>query len=152
MRARGNTSNENRIDPLRLVDLMNSAPRCGAHSRRTGLPCRGAAVRGNARCRMHGGKGSGPPRGNRNAQRHGRFSAKSRAFKFMASMLAWTVDGDERREAATLSNERDILELLALLWAMGAAEAKDGGRDDLQRVAVSVAKQAGLRWVPPVGK
>jgi hypothetical protein len=69
----------------------------------------------------------------------------------MASMLAWTVDGDERREAATLSNERDILELLALLWAMGAAEVDDGGRDDLQRVAVSVAKQAGLKWKPPAG-
>ncbi len=31
------------------------SPRCGAHSRRTGQPCRGPAM-ANGRCRMHGGK------------------------------------------------------------------------------------------------
>jgi hypothetical protein len=38
----------------------HKAPRCGAHSRRTGLPCRAPAVRGKQRCRLHGGKSTGP--------------------------------------------------------------------------------------------
>jgi hypothetical protein len=42
--------------------LIRSAPACGAKTR-AGHPCRQAAVRGRARCRMHGGaKGSGGPR------------------------------------------------------------------------------------------
>ena len=49
----------------RLANLAK-APRCGARNR-AGRPCRQAAVRGRARCRMHGGaKGSGGPRGERN--------------------------------------------------------------------------------------
>jgi hypothetical protein len=47
-------------------------PRCGAHSRRTGQPCRNPAMR-NGRCRMHGGKSTGAPTGSRNGgYRHGR--------------------------------------------------------------------------------
>ena len=34
---------------------------CGAHSRRTGQPCRNPPCRGSRRCRMHGGKASGAP-------------------------------------------------------------------------------------------
>ncbi len=37
----------------------NAAPRCGARSKRTGKPCRGAAMP-NGRCRLHGGKSTGP--------------------------------------------------------------------------------------------
>lgn len=33
-------------------------PRCGAHCRTTGLPCRNPAM-ANGRCRMHGGKSTG---------------------------------------------------------------------------------------------
>ncbi|WP_430625007.1 HGGxSTG domain-containing protein [Rhizorhabdus histidinilytica] len=54
--------------------ILASAPRCGARTR-SGLPCRSPAVNGNRRCRMHGGKGSGAPRGNRNAWKHGLRSA-----------------------------------------------------------------------------
>ncbi len=35
------------------------APRCGAKTR-SGTPCKGPAVRGRARCRLHGGKSTGP--------------------------------------------------------------------------------------------
>lgn len=35
-------------------------PRCGAHCRRTGQPCRNPAM-ANGRCRMHGGKSTGRP-------------------------------------------------------------------------------------------
>src|SRR5438046_5317314 len=37
----------------------NAAPRCGARSKRTGKPCRGAAMP-NGRCKLHGGKSTGP--------------------------------------------------------------------------------------------
>lgn len=35
-------------------------PRCGAHSRRTGNPCKNPSMP-NGRCRMHGGKSTGRP-------------------------------------------------------------------------------------------
>lgn len=35
-------------------------PRCGAHCRTTGWPCRNPAM-ANGRCRMHGGKSTGRP-------------------------------------------------------------------------------------------
>ncbi|WP_422785855.1 HGGxSTG domain-containing protein [Rhizorhabdus argentea] len=50
--------------------ILAKAPRCGARTR-SGDPCRSPAVNGSRRCRMHGGKGSGAPRGNRNAWKHG---------------------------------------------------------------------------------
>lgn len=66
---------------LRNTDAMNESRRCGARTR-AGTPCRAPAVRGNNRCRMHGGaKGSGAPIGNQNALKHGRFSAKNLAFE-----------------------------------------------------------------------
>lgn len=37
----------------------HSAPRCGAKNRQ-GLPCRAPRVRDRKRCRMHGGKSTGP--------------------------------------------------------------------------------------------
>src|SRR5438045_1007385 len=45
----------------RLEALLkaNAAPRCGARSKRTGKPCRGAAMP-NGRCKLHGGKSKGP--------------------------------------------------------------------------------------------
>ncbi len=41
-----------------LLDRANAAPRCGAKGKRTGQPCRGAAMP-NGRCRMHGGTSTG---------------------------------------------------------------------------------------------
>src|SRR4029453_9835097 len=45
----------------RLEALLkaNAAPRCGARSKRTGKPCQGAAMP-NGRCKLHGGKSTGP--------------------------------------------------------------------------------------------
>lgn len=39
---------------------LDHMPRCGAHARRTGQPCRAPAMK-NGRCRVHGGKGGRPP-------------------------------------------------------------------------------------------
>jgi uncharacterized protein YjcR len=59
-------------NPMRLVD----APRCGAKTR-SGAPCASFVVHGKKRCRMHGGIGSGAPRGNTNALKHGLYSARA---------------------------------------------------------------------------
>lgn len=59
---------------VRNTRPMLASPRCGARTR-AGGSCRAAAVRGKARCRMHGGaSGTGAPRANRNALKHGLFT------------------------------------------------------------------------------
>jgi len=61
---------------------LAQAPRCLAQTR-LGTACQSPAVRGSARCRMHGGKGSGAPAGNRNAWKHGARSAETLALMEM---------------------------------------------------------------------
>ena len=69
----------------RLEALLkaNAAPRCGARSKRTGKPCRGAAMP-NGRCKLHGGKSTGPrtaeglARSRRANWKHGHFRGKPR--------------------------------------------------------------------------
>ena len=39
---------------LEALVKANAAPRCGARSKRTGKPCRAAAMP-NGRCKLHGG-------------------------------------------------------------------------------------------------
>lgn len=52
-----------------------AAERCGARTR-GGRSCRKYPVRRRQRCRLHGGaQGTGAPRGNRNALKHGRTTA-----------------------------------------------------------------------------
>ncbi len=50
----------------RLVNLRR-APRCGARNR-AGHPCKRPALRGKARCRLHGGLSSGAPGGEGNGR------------------------------------------------------------------------------------
>lgn len=62
-----------------------SAPRCGARTRR-GTPCRAPAM-ANGRCRMHGGKSTGPrtaeglERSRKARLKHGHYSAQSMALR-----------------------------------------------------------------------
>lgn len=57
---------------------FHQSPRCGAKTR-AGTPCQSPAVKNKARCRMHGGaKGSGAPKRNQNAFKHGGYSRESR--------------------------------------------------------------------------
>jgi hypothetical protein len=44
---------------LEALVRANAALRCGARSKRTGKPCQGAAMP-NGRCKLHGGKSTGP--------------------------------------------------------------------------------------------
>jgi hypothetical protein len=59
---------------LRTTGAMLASPRCGAKTR-CGGACRSPAVHGSKRCRMHGGApGSGAPKANQNARKHGLFT------------------------------------------------------------------------------
>ena len=62
---------------------FESAPRCGAKTKHNNAsPCRCPALRGKARCRIHGGaKGSGAPRRNTNALKHGQTTSEAKAFR-----------------------------------------------------------------------
>lgn len=73
-------------DHPRNVGPMQRAPRCGARTR-SGQECLSPRVSGSARCRMHGGKGSGAPRGNRNAWKDGLFASDMRARRKEYSAL-----------------------------------------------------------------
>ena len=67
----------NPMHPASLAERLALAPRCLARTR-SGKACQSPAVKGKQRCRMHGGKGSGAPNGNRNARKHGARSAETR--------------------------------------------------------------------------
>jgi hypothetical protein len=54
---------------------MRQASRCRARTRR-GSPCQSPAM-ANGRCRMHGGTSPGAPVGNKNALKHGRYTANA---------------------------------------------------------------------------
>src|SRR5690625_4471150 len=50
----------------------NGRELCGAKTR-AGTPCKNGAM-ANGRCRMHGGKSTGPPKKNKNSMKHGLFA------------------------------------------------------------------------------
>ncbi|STX38812.1 HGGxSTG domain-containing protein [Legionella feeleii] len=62
---------------------FESARRCGARAKsNNGKPCRCPAIKGKARCRVHGGaKGTGAPLCNLNALKHGKNTAEAKAFR-----------------------------------------------------------------------
>lgn len=59
----------------RALAALALHPRCGAHCRTTGQPCRNPEM-ANGRCRMHGGKSTGAPRG----EKHYRYRNGSRTI------------------------------------------------------------------------
>jgi hypothetical protein len=65
---------------------MHQSPRCGAHSRSSGKPCRNGAMK-NGRCRMHGGKATGAPKGNKSAWKHGTYSTQSKVLRQLTRIL-----------------------------------------------------------------
>ena len=64
-----------RINLMQSKSAMHQSPRCQARTRR-GTECQSPAMP-NGRCRMHGGRSPGAPKGNRNAWKHGRYSAEA---------------------------------------------------------------------------
>ena len=74
-------------DHPRNTGPMLSSQRCGAKTR-SGRPCMSPAVHGKKRCRMHGGApGSGAPKGNRNALKHGLYTREAIAARRRLSDL-----------------------------------------------------------------
>ena len=86
-------------DHLRNIIPMQNAPRCGAKTR-SAAPCGSPAIVGKARCRMHGGKGSGAPKGNRNALRKGLYTKEVLALEEKLRSV-------RRRLTATISTIED---------------------------------------------
>jgi len=55
---------------------LKSLPRCQATAKSTGRRCGNLAMRDKRVCYLHGGKSPGAPKGNRNAEKHGEYSAE----------------------------------------------------------------------------
>ncbi len=73
------------------MQSAHAAPRCTAHSKRTGCLCKNPAVRGWAVCRMHGAKG-GHGEGKTNpAYRHG---LRTRQYRDMRALVRMLQSGD----------------------------------------------------------
>ena len=62
-------------EPAELHWSFQKAKKCGAKTR-SGGSCRNPAMK-NGRCRLHGGKSTGAPKGNKNAFKHGRYSREA---------------------------------------------------------------------------
>jgi hypothetical protein len=77
---------KSRDNPM-LLD-MQSSPRCGAKTRK-GAPCQSPAMP-NGRCRMHGGPSPGAPKGNKNALKHGWYTADAIALRRLLSRIRST--------------------------------------------------------------
>lgn len=80
---------------------MQAAARCGAKTR-SGGSCQAPSIAGKARCRMHGGKGSGAPKDNRNALKKGLHTAPMRSRRKQVRELL--------RQAELLISELRLLE------------------------------------------
>jgi hypothetical protein len=71
------------------LDLAQAAARCGANRKYDGRPCHGPAM-ANGRCRLHGGKSTGPKtadgaeRSRRAVLRHGFYTAAAEAERRLA--------------------------------------------------------------------
>jgi hypothetical protein len=110
-----------RDEPKQLRD----APRCGAHARTTGQPCRSPRVKNRPKCRMHGGApGSGGPRDEGNGNfKHGKYTHRakelSKVFRELAHtgemLVAKTLDshGLRRKIPAKLRRRRHVKRALA---------------------------------------
>ncbi|MGO8916465.1 MAG: HGGxSTG domain-containing protein [Stellaceae bacterium] len=72
---------------VRNTGPMLASKRCGAKTR-SGKACMSPAASGKSRCRMHGGAaGSGAPRDNKNALKHGRFTREAIAERRLVRSL-----------------------------------------------------------------
>jgi hypothetical protein len=111
-----------RTGPLRDGNQQgnpNLTPRCGAKARTMGgNPCRAPAMK-NGRCRMHGGKATGPTTADGLARlalartKHGRYNAANRAAQRRASALKAETRAQRQlqRAAAVIARSQALLVL-----------------------------------------
>jgi len=81
----GGPREKGRVNPMQRRLAMLESRRCGAKTR-TGTPCRSPAMP-NGRCRMHGGKSTGAPKGNKNAWKHGHYSKGAKSERALLKNL-----------------------------------------------------------------
>lgn len=80
------------VRDLGTGEQPSQPPICGARTR-SGPACDRAPEPGRRRCRLHGGApGTGAPRGNTNAKRNGRYSARSRELRALGRLQVRTAD------------------------------------------------------------
>jgi len=82
---------KHRNNPMQSKLPMHTSRRCGA-STRSGQACRAGAMP-NGRCRMHGGLSPGPPLGNKNALKHGRYTPEASARRRDSAALLRRIQG-----------------------------------------------------------
>lgn len=66
---------------------LRTLPRCNAKAKSTGQRCGNAAMKGKRVCYIHGGKSPGAQRGNKNALKHGFYSAEAIAERQQTRQL-----------------------------------------------------------------
>jgi len=66
---------------------LRTLPRCYATAKSTGRRCGNPAMKGKMVCYIHGGKSKGAPIGNRNALKHGNFTAEAFERRYYLRML-----------------------------------------------------------------
>jgi uncharacterized protein YjcR len=74
---------------IKPMQKAHNSLRCGAKTRRGG-ECQAPAIREKRRCRLHGGLSTGAPKGNQNAFKHGRYTAKAIAQRKQTRALLRT--------------------------------------------------------------
>ncbi len=70
------------------LQSAHDAPRCAAHSKRTGYPCKSPAVRGWNVCRMHGAGGGALAGADHPNYRHGLRSQEMQSIRRLTSFLS----------------------------------------------------------------
>lgn len=99
---------------------------CGAKTR-SGVPCKNRPMT-NGRCRMHGGKSTGPPKGNKNAVKTGEYE----------TIWLDTLDDDERvffdsiplNVMVQIDNEIRLLEIRERRMMKRVKDVMDGWEED----------------------
>lgn len=94
----------------------HSAPRCGAHARTTGNPCKAPAM-ANGRCRMHGGKSTGAPTGKANGNyKHGKQTQERTAQRQAYRGLMSDARNSARQANLTLGIFKQAARDLGVRW------------------------------------
>jgi hypothetical protein len=99
----------------------NLAPRCGARTR-AGTPCGAPAIQGKLRCRLHGGKSTGP--------RTAAGKARLRAARTSHGGYGADARDQHRRLAAFIAETEEMLRLFAQGDIAGGLRLAGIGRDD----------------------
>ena len=112
-------------DHPRNTGPMLSSRRCGAKTR-SGRPCMSPAVSERGRCRMHGGApGSGAPRGNKNALKHGRYTREAIAERRLLRKLirqSWGYSKRSSERSRPVPRQLRLLDFLCVRPAVGHRE------------------------------